>query len=142
MIRYFASISKGRIVLWCYLLWYLVTVFNHFDPSPTIWLNSLGITVVIGFALLLSVGGVSENGTSGWQTFRLFLMPFCVSSFSSLIKGKGFILIFPPTIHELIVSMVVCVIFLFLIMLLRLTRERSDQRAAAFFPGNAQNSGG
>ena len=31
---------------------------------------------------------------------RLFLMPFCVSSFSQLIKGKGFVLVFPPDLHE------------------------------------------
>ena len=141
VIRYFASVPKGRIVLWCYLLWYFVTVFNHFDPSPAIWLNSLGITVVIGFALLLSVGGGPGNGASGWQTFRLFLMPFCVSSFSSLIKGKGFILIFPPTIHELTVSIAVCAIFLFLVWLLRLTKERSNPEGNTFFPANAQDSG-
>jgi hypothetical protein len=28
------------------------------------------------------------------------LMPFCVSSFSQLIKGKGFVLVFPPSAHE------------------------------------------
>ena len=26
----------------------------------------------------------------GWALFRLFLMPFCVSNFSSLVKGRGF----------------------------------------------------
>ena len=31
-----------------------------------------------------------------WQIFRLFLMPFCVSSFAALVKDAGFLLVFPP----------------------------------------------
>src|SRR4051812_1946347 len=100
MVRYFASLSAGKTVLWCYLIWYLVTVFNYFDVSPAIWLNSLGISAVIGIALLLSVQSPGARNIDHWQTFRLFLMPFCVSSFSSLIKGRGYILIVPPRISE------------------------------------------
>lgn len=108
LLRYFATLATGKIILWCYLIWYLVTVFHHFDASPAIWLNSLGISAVIGFALLLSVGGGGTRGADPWQTFRLFLMPFCVSSFSSLIKGKGFILILPPTLEEQGISLGTC----------------------------------
>ena len=118
-LRYFESISLSRKILWCYLLWYLVTVGHHFDPTPAIWLNSLGITALIGFALLLSVRGVAGGRRDGWQTFRLFLMPFCVSSFSSLIKGKGFFLIFPPVRSELLISIGTCLGFLLLVALLR-----------------------
>src|SRR6478735_10782147 len=91
--KYLANLSNGKIVLWCYFIWYINTLVHHFDPSPSIWLNSAGISVLIGVALVLSVGGTSKALADKWQTFRLFLMPFCVSSFSSLIKGKGFILI-------------------------------------------------
>ena len=80
-LKYFASLGTANIVLWCYLIWYLVTVVNYFDPSPAIWLNSLGISAVIGGALVLSVGGQSLRIADRWQTIRLFLMPFCVSSF-------------------------------------------------------------
>jgi hypothetical protein len=125
MLRYFASLSIGRRILWCYLLWYLVTVCSHFDPSPILWLNSLGIAAVIGLALLLSVGKRPDGARDGWQTFRLFLLPFCVSSFSSLIKGKGFILIFPPTQREELTAIAVCVAFLLLAALLRGMLERS-----------------
>jgi len=34
MIRYFCKLTKGKMVLWCYLIWYLVTVFFYFDPAP------------------------------------------------------------------------------------------------------------
>ena len=91
---------------------------HHFDPSPAIWLNSVGISLVIGFALLLSVGGLKSATRDGWQTCRLFAMPFCVSSFSSLIKGKGFVLIFPPSSGELAVA-VGCLAFTALVITLR-----------------------
>lgn len=112
MLRYFASMKRKIIILWCYFIWYLTTVFFHFDTSISIWINSIGISFVIGFALLLSVSGSSKWSDHKWQTFRLFLMPFCVSSFSSLIKGKGFILIFPSDVFELVVSISNCLLFL------------------------------
>lgn len=40
--------------------------------------------------------------------FRLFLIPFCVSSYSALIKGKGFILLFPPNLNNLLVCSLSC----------------------------------
>ncbi len=56
MLNYFAQLKPGKMVLWFYLIWYFVTVYFHFDPNPKIWINALGISVVIGIALLLSVG--------------------------------------------------------------------------------------
>lgn len=103
------------MVLWCYLLWYLVTLYFHFDPSPQLWLNSLDICVVIGFALMLSVSRQHGTQTDPWQVFRLFTMPFCVSSFSSLIKGQAFIFILPPRPVEQITSVAVCILFVALV---------------------------
>lgn len=111
MLRYLASLKPGKLVLWCYLIWYLATVSRHFDPSPALWGNSLGISVIIGFALLLSVSSGAGGKADRWQIFRLFLMPFCVSSFSALIKGKGFVLIFPPDVSELLTSAGLCAAF-------------------------------
>ncbi len=110
MIRYFATLSKGKTVLWCYLIWYLITVILRFDPSLNLWLNSVGISAVIGVGLLLSVsnGGRADR----WQTFRLFLMPFCVSSFSSLIKGHGYVFIFPSKMDELLLLLTACATFI------------------------------
>ncbi len=116
MFFYLKSLSKGKAVLWCYLLWYLVTVIFYFDPTPTIWLNSVGISAVIGVALLLSVSS-KQTKLERWQVIRLFLMPFCVSSFSSLIKGQGYILIFPPNLKILGVNLFACLFFLLLVYL-------------------------
>jgi hypothetical protein len=116
-LHYFATLPPGKQVLWCYLIWYLVTVAALFDPSPALWLNSIGISAVIGFALQLSVakGAAADR----WQTFRLFMMPFGVSSFASLIKGKGYVLVFPGELQVLLISVAACAAFLLLCRLLR-----------------------
>ena len=103
--RYLAKLSPGKIVLWCFLIWYLATVIHHFDPAPAIWLNALGISAIIGLALYLSVREPGKPPPDRWTIVRLFLMPFCVSSFSQLIKGKGFVLVFPPDLHENAISL-------------------------------------
>lgn len=125
-IRYLSKLPNGKVVLWCYLIWWATTVLHHFDPSPSIWLNSVGISAVIGIALILSVGGLMAATRDRWQTFRLFAMPFCVSSFSSLIKGKGFILVFPPSATELTTSVGLCVVFTALVIGLRKVRHATS----------------
>jgi len=125
MFNYISNLSKGKITLWCYLIWYLVTVYFYFDPSPRLWLNSLGISAVIGFALLLSVARADGNASDRWQIFRLFMMPFAVSSFSSLIKGKNFIFIIPPDPHEQIVSIGTCLLFVTFVYLVKTARKRA-----------------
>jgi hypothetical protein len=115
-LRYLANLTPGKAALWCYLIWYLVTAVAHFDPSPGIWLSSLGISAVVGVALLLSVAGETSIAPNRWQTFRLFLMPFCVSSFSALIKGQNYILILPSRPLELCISIGICAAFVVLIL--------------------------
>ena len=107
----FGGRSGGKVALWCFLLWYLATVIHHFDPAPAIWLNALGISGIIGVALWLSVREPGKPPPDRWTLLRLFLMPFCVSSFSQLIKGKGFVLVVPPDVHEIAVSVAVCATF-------------------------------
>lgn len=115
--KYLANLSAGNIALWCYLIWYLGVVSFYFDPSPAIWLNSLGISAVIGTALVLSVGGMSR--IQRWQVVRLFAMPFCVSSFSALIKGRGFVLVFPSNVTQLAGLVGACGAFLVLVLALK-----------------------
>ncbi|HEX6398556.1 MAG TPA: hypothetical protein VFZ95_14120 [Steroidobacteraceae bacterium] len=113
--RYLARLSGGKITLWCFLLWYLVTVLHHFDPAPSIWLNALGISGIIGLALYLSVREPGKPPPDRWTVLRLFIMPFCVSSFSALIKGKGFVLVFPRDLDELGASLSACAGFIVLV---------------------------
>lgn len=109
LLRYLAHLSRGRLILWCYFIWYLVVLIRYFDPNPLLWLTSLGLAVIIGIALYISstTGG---NKLERWQIIRLFLMPFFVSSFSALVKGKGFILIFSPNPMEIAVATGLCLL--------------------------------
>jgi hypothetical protein len=111
--QYIKNLSMGKAVLWCYLIWYLVTIAHHFDPSPRLWMNSLGISGLIGIGLVLSVasqGGVKS--VERWQLIRLFLMPFCVSSFAALTKNQGFVLMFSSNWSELLMALSCCAGFL------------------------------
>ena len=118
-ISYLAKLTAGKIALWCFLIWYLATVIHHFDPTPAIWLNALGISAIIGIALYLSVLEPGKARPDRWTVLRLFLMPFCVSSFSQLIKGKGFVLVFPPDLHEIAISLAACAVFVVVVLIVK-----------------------
>lgn len=115
LIRYLSELKPGKTVLWCYLIWYLVVVYFYFDPSPKIWINAIGISIVIGTGLVLSVAS-GKGKSDRWQTFRLYLMPFCVSSFSALIKDKGFFVVFPSNFGELGIAIACCILFLSIVL--------------------------
>jgi hypothetical protein len=124
LLRYLANLSKARLILWCYFIWYLVVLVRYFDPSPRLWLTSLGLSVLIGFALYLSTisSTVQQVKLDRWQLLRLFLMPFCVSSFAALVKGKGFILIFSPRLGEVLVAVALCLLLCALVGALKRRR--------------------
>lgn len=116
---YFAGLSARKQILWCYLIWYLVTVYYRFDSSPALWINSMGISLIIGTGLILSVAAPAGRKADRWQIFRLFLMPFCVSSFAALIKGHAYIFVFPMAPAELLASAGACAIFILCVFALR-----------------------
>ena len=123
LIQYLYEIKLDKAILWCYLIWYVTVVFFHFDPSVKIWINSIGISAVIGTGLMLSVSS-SKGERDRWQVFRLYLMPFCVSSFSALIKEQGFIVFISPNIKETIVSGSYCVLFLLVILVVKVFKNK------------------
>ena len=98
LVRYLAELTPPRMVLWCYLIWYGFVLARYFDPSARLWLSSLGIGAIIGTGLYLSTahGGRTRTRLETWQVVRLYVMPFCVSSFAALIKGRSFVLVFDP----------------------------------------------
>lgn len=127
LVRYLAQLTTGRIVLWCYALWYAVNVSLHFDPRPRLWFTSLGLSFIIGIALVLSTRA-SASGTTQldrWQTFRLFLMPFCVSSFAALVKEAGYVLVFPPSLRENLIGFAAIALFLTIVTVLRRMQRQS-----------------
>jgi hypothetical protein len=121
ILRYLSNLSKGRLILWCYFIWYCVVLVRYFDPSPRLWLTSLGLSLIIGIALYLSTTAADnvQVQLDFWKTFRLFLMPFCVSSFAALVKGKGFILIFSPRPVEILMAAACCLTLCLLVAILK-----------------------
>ncbi len=123
LICYLQNLSTGRTILWCYLIWWAVNIVNHFDATPRIWLTSLGLSGIIGAALILSTR--SSSGVRAkmdpWVVFRLFLMPFCVSSFAALVKDAGYVLVFPPSLRENAVGASLIVLFLLVVRWVRKT---------------------
>jgi hypothetical protein len=123
LVHYGYNIKLNKAILWCYLIWYIVIILFYFDPSFKIWSNAVGISAVIGTALLLSVSSSKTDSSDHWQTFRLYLMPFCVSSFSALIKDQGFIVILSPKITENLIATLCCALFLLLVLGIKLTKK-------------------
>jgi hypothetical protein len=114
LLRYLANLTPSKQILWCYFLWYLVIVSLHFDPRPTLWLSSLGLSGFVGFALLLGIEDSPRRWRrlDRWQGFRLFLIPFCVSSYAASVKGHGFLVVFSPRPVEDILAAGACAVFL------------------------------
>ena len=124
LIRYLTNLSTARLTLWCYFIWYAVVFVRYFDPSPRLWLTSLGLSVIIGFALYLSTAATAKSNMNfdRWQIFRLFLMPFCVSSFAALVKGKEFVLIFSPDPKEILLALGLCALLCGVVFALKKSR--------------------
>jgi hypothetical protein len=110
LLRYLRNLNDGRLILWCYLAWYLVVVVRYWDPSPRVWGTSLGLSFIIGVALLINAtrSGATVMRIAFWPAARLFMMPFCVSSFAALVKGRGFVLVFSPDWREIAVAVGLC----------------------------------
>lgn len=132
MWRYLANLSGGRFALWCYFIWWTVVLVRYFDPDPRLWLTSLGLSVIIGLALYINTtaSGKVRVSLERWPTFRLFLTPFCVSSFAALVKDRGFVLIFSPRWAEMAVALGICAALGALVLLARRTRPQSDASPA------------
>ena len=123
-LRYLAGLTSGRVILWCYAIWYVVNVANHFDARPRLWLTSIGLSVIIGVALVISTRS-STHGTTQldrWQIFRLYLMPFCVSSFAALVKDAGYVLVFSPSLRENLLGLALIAAFILLVQALKKSR--------------------
>jgi hypothetical protein len=103
----------------------MVVLMRYFEFNPRLWLTSLGLALIIGMALYISTTSTGSGRVKldRWQTFRLFLMPFCVSSFSALVKGRGFILIFSPDPNEIILAIVLCLLLCATVAVLKWTHR-------------------
>jgi hypothetical protein len=123
--RYLATLSTGRLILWCYFIWYLVVVVRYFEPRPGLWLTAAGVSAIIGTALVINTtrSGSTRVKIEKWPTIRLFLFPFCVSSFSALVKDQHFVLVFSPHMGEMLVAVGLCSLLWVTAVVLRRNRS-------------------
>jgi hypothetical protein len=121
LLRYLQNLPISRTILWCYFIWWAVSIVHHFDSTPRLWLTSLGLSGIIGTALILSTRSSSGTVTKidPWVVFRLFLMPFCVSSFAALVKDAGYILVFPPSLKENAIGISLITAFLLTVLTIK-----------------------
>ncbi|CAM2005324.1 hypothetical protein [Acanthopleuribacter pedis] len=121
MLAYLAGLSPVKTALWCYLIWYLNVLSLYFDPSPQTWITALGIAAIVGTANNLNALSGRQNGQGfdPWMGLRFFLAPFCVASFAAMVKGRGFILVFPPTLAENLRGLIGCLLFVALALAAR-----------------------
>src|SRR5207247_7148300 len=112
--------------------WYAVNVVNHFDARLQIWLTSLGLSAIIGTALLIGTRSSRHGPTQldRWQIFRLYLMPFCVSSFAALVKDAGYVLIFPPSLRENLIGFALVGGFVLVVLGLKASRFAKHSQSA------------
>ncbi|MBL7225026.1 MAG: hypothetical protein ISS59_02730 [Desulfobacteraceae bacterium] len=133
MFGYLSRLSNGMKILWCYLIWYLYFGLEYFESDLELWRRSLGIALLVGLALNInafcSFKGII-NASNKWQILRFFVIPFCVSSFPVLIKDKGFLLFFSPSLKENLIALSLCMLFLSLTWISKLvTHEQAVCRA-------------
>jgi len=114
LIRYLAALDLRRSLLWSALLWYGVMMVRH-GPQPFgVWLNSASIALVVGLILITNAvpSGVSWRSLGFWPTARFFLIPFCVSSFSSALRDTPLLVIFPGNAMDNLLAGATVVVFL------------------------------
>jgi hypothetical protein len=107
--------------LWSYLIWYLVISIIYFDTNLNLWGTSFGVGIIVYAALTLSTGDLTWRRihTHYWEAIRLFIIPFCVSSFSGLVKGYGFILIFSPIFEEDLLAISAILLFIGIVLTIK-----------------------
>jgi len=101
-VAYLAGLDSARMFLWSGLIWYLTMSLRHPPVSAVTWLQSAGIAFVVGAILLAntSESGGAPRPRKFWPTARLFIIPFCVSSFSMTMHASGLVLIFSREMRD------------------------------------------
>lgn len=138
MLNYLGRLSFGMTTLWCYVIWYLTTLVLYFDPSPSLWGTAAGISLLVGMGLLFSTTRFPHApiGLDRWQVARFFMMPFAVSSFSGLVRNRGFVLILFPEFWQTLLVLGLCGLF----CLARLLAQRRLRRSPPASPDFSRSS--
>lgn len=133
LVDYLAGLTAGRLVLWCALVWYLVIGGRYLEPDGRLWATAVGIAVLVGTILTINAasGATGPRSLERWTVFRFYLIPFCVSSFSALVKGRDFLLVFPLNAVDNLLAGGACLVCCLLAWWARRWRRPRGRPAAA-----------
>jgi hypothetical protein len=69
-------------------------------------------------------------------------MPFCVSSFSALVKDAGYIVVFPPNWKENLIGCGAILLFLALVTVIRKSGSSGVSSSSSFSSSSSKRSDG
>eukprot|EP00466_Bigelowiella_natans_P013967 jgi/Bigna1/63313/fgenesh1_kg.50_\ len=86
--------------IWFLVIWYIYIVAMFGAGESSVWGNAVGIGIIVGCVLTGNMyhGPFAKFWAENkWPTFRVFCIPFCVSSYSATAADKSdeFSFIFP-----------------------------------------------
>lgn len=102
--------------LWALASWYASVMVVHAASTPAhTWWTALVVCAIVGTALNANAYSAAAPGTAAvqWATHnpctvaRFFLIPFCVSSYSSVVASAGdtlFVSVFPRDRNTLVAA--------------------------------------
>jgi hypothetical protein len=122
-LKYLAKLSTGKIVLWCYLIWYLVTARCAFRGVARTVAQFIGnernswprLTVEHSNSAPYTVKPLADVSPISYAILRFEL-------FRSH-KRQGYILVLPSRPLELLSSFLLCAIFVLFVLLLKRTQR-------------------
>lgn len=124
-IRYLTRLDARRALLWSGFIWYAVLMGRHASLVPGAWVNAAGIALVVG--LMLTANAIPAGGTwrqlDRWSLRRFFLIPFCVSSFSVVMRDTGLVVIFPRNLADNLIASAAVGVFLLAVAAARWRRR-------------------
>lgn len=109
-----------------YFIWYIWIIFNFplsNDISLNIWLNSICMSLFIGTVLNANayIPPLSTHiYLRKWSIFRFYIIPLCVSSYSSVSQYHSFKLLFP--VHNYVIGIIGICLALFVFIIFNIIR--------------------
>mmetsp|Transcript_27707 Transcript_27707/g.51666 ORF Transcript_27707/g.51666 Transcript_27707/m.51666 type:complete len:126 (+) Transcript_27707:998-1375(+) len=88
------------IPMWFLLFWYIYIMGFYGANEGGVWGTAIGIMFIVGFMLTGNMYHAPFEKywrEKKWATFRVFIIPFCVSSYSASVslQSDKFAFIFP-----------------------------------------------
>lgn len=93
-------------LIFSYFIWYLWIISNFPVPSEVsikIWPNAACMSIFVGTVLNANayIPPLKQHfALRKWSIFRFYVIPFCVSSYSSIAQQHSFVLLFPASEYK------------------------------------------